>query len=96
MSEILQTNIFFLIASVATILFSVFLCIALFYIIKILKLAKSIIQKIESGSEVLAGDLAQIRQFFTGGGLLTRFLTFFMGSRAAKRRRKHALEEDTD
>jgi len=79
MTEILQTNIFFIIASIATICFSLFICFILFQIIKILQCVRSVLEKIEAGSEVLASDLAHIRLFFSEGSLLTRVFSFFAG-----------------
>ncbi len=92
MSEILQANIFFLIASIATVVFSLFVCFILYQIIKIIRLVKSILERIEEGSEVLAGDLTQIRMFFSEGSVLTKVLTFFAGRKVAKMARRKVKE----
>lgn len=93
MSEILQTNIFFVIASVATIFFSIFFCIALFYVIKILRLIRLILQKIESGTEVLSSNLSRVGVFFAEGGLVNRLMSFFIAKSSSRSRRKKALEK---
>lgn len=87
MNEILHANIFFFIASIATVCFSFFICYLLFQIIKIMQLIRSILEKIEAGSEVLASDLAHIRLFFSEGSFLTRILSFFGGGRKRSTRR---------
>lgn len=53
-----------------------------------MQLVRSILEKIEAGSEVLASDLAHIRLFFSEGSFLTRILTFFGGGSRRARRKK--------
>lgn len=91
MNEILHANIFFLIASVATVCFCILVSVALYQVIKILQLIRSVLERIEAGSEVLAGDLAQVRSFFAEGGFFSRFFgSFVPGTGARKTRRKRA------
>jgi hypothetical protein len=93
MNEILHANIFFVIASIATVCFCILVCYILFQVIKIMQLVRSILERIEAGSEVLASDLAHIRMFFSEDGLLTRILGLFGGARTARRRRTKREEE---
>lgn len=91
MNEILHANIFFIIASIATVCFCILISIALYHVIKILKLIRSVLERVEAGSEVLASDLAQVRSFFAEGGFFSRFFSSFMpGSTEKKSRRKRA------
>lgn len=53
-----------------------------------MQLVRSILEKIEAGSEVLASDLAHIRLFFSEGSFLTRILGFFGGGARKSSRRK--------
>jgi hypothetical protein len=96
MNEILQANIFFLIASIATVCFCILVCFILYQVIKIMQLVRSILERIEAGSEVLASDLAHIRMFFSEDGFLSRVLNMFGGNSAPKTpRRKKASESIT-
>lgn len=80
MNEILHANIFFIIASIATVCFSVLVCIVLYHVIKIMKLVREILTKLEAGSEVLAEDLAHMRQMVANGaGIFSRIIGLFFG-----------------
>ena len=91
MNEILQANIFFFIASVATVVFCILVCIALHHFIKILRSVRAILERVEEGSEVLADDLANIREVIVNGGFISRIIGLFWGgsdSAPTKRKRK--------
>lgn len=101
MDELLQANIFFFITSVAVIVFSVLLCIALYYIIKILKAVRSIAERVESGSEVIAEDVMRARNYILGGKIFSDVIGLFMGrgfkkSRARKTKRTESDTTDTE
>ncbi len=96
MNEILHANIFFIIASVATVCFCILVCFILFQVVKIMQLVRSILERVEAGSEVLASDLAHIRMFFSEDGLLTRVMGMFGGGKAKASRRKKARQEDEE
>jgi uncharacterized protein (UPF0335 family) len=89
MNEILHANIFFIIASIATVMFCVLTCIILFHVIKIVRSIRSIIERIEEGSEVIAQDVAHVRELVTSGGLMAKAAKFVMGlSKTARKKRK--------
>ncbi len=90
MSEVLHANIFFFIASVATVVFCILVCIALYHVIKILRSIRAIIERIEAGSEVIAEDLATVRSFVANGGMVSRIFGLFSGSTSSKRTRKQS------
>jgi hypothetical protein len=68
MNEILHANIFFVIASISTVIFSIILCMILYHVLKITKSLRSIIERIEAGSEVIANDVAHVRALIAEGG----------------------------
>jgi len=95
MNEILHANIFFLIASIATVIFCILTCIILYHVLKIVKSIRSIIEKIEAGSEVIANDVAHVRELIASGGMFSRAIQFIIGatrgrSSSGSRRKKHA------
>lgn len=96
MNEILHANIFFVIASLATVCFSVLICFVLYQVIKIMQVVRLILERIESGSEVLASDLAHIRMFFAEGGFFSSLLGMFgfgpKNSRSPKRKKRDIIE----
>lgn len=81
MSEILQANIFFFIASLATVLFTVMLCIALYHLIKILRMVRSITERIEAGSETIAEDMAAARDYFKEGSFFSHLISIFLSAK---------------
>jgi hypothetical protein len=96
MTEILQANIFFFIASIATIVFSIMACVAMYLIIKILISIRAIIGRIEAGSDLIADDIQAARAFVAGGGLLSHLISFVARaggarSKASSRRKNKEL-----
>jgi hypothetical protein len=95
MNEVLHANIFFLIASIATIVFCVFICFILYHVLKIVRSLRTIIERIEAGSEIIAQDVAHVRELITSGGIFSRVLQFFIGApRGSSRKRHHARTEE--
>ena len=86
MQEVLHANIFFVIASVATVFFSILLCLVLYQVFKITRSVRRIVERVESASELVAEDVAQLRSYVMQGGLFARILGFVMGNRPSKRR----------
>jgi hypothetical protein len=85
MSEVLQANIFFLIASIATVVFCIVVTMILFQIYKVMKTVRSILERIDSASEVMAEDVAQVRKLVTTGGLVSTIMGLVFGSKKKKR-----------
>jgi hypothetical protein len=88
MSEILQTNIFFAITSVAVVVFTLLLCIAIYQVIKILKSIRRIVTRIDEGSELIAEDVSQLRTYVTEGSLVSQVLSFVTGTSTKRATRK--------
>ncbi len=78
MTEILHANIFFIIASIGVILFTTLVCIAIYQIVKILRSVRTIVERVEEGSETLAEDVSQLRNYVVSGSLFSQIINFFM------------------
>lgn len=83
MSEVLQANVFFFITAGAVVVFTIFLCIATYHVIKILSSIRKIAKRIEEGSEILAEDISSIRNYVTEGSIISRILGFIAAQRHA-------------
>jgi C4-dicarboxylate transporter len=91
-NEVLHANIFFLIASVATVVFCIMVTMVLYQFYKIAQAVRSILDRIEAASEIMADDVAHVRQLIAGGGLFSSILSFILGS---KKRSTRAREKTT-
>jgi hypothetical protein len=87
MSEVLQANIFFIITSIAVVVFTLLVCVALYHVIKILRSIRKIIDRVDQGSELIAEDVAQLRAYVVEGSLVSQIMSFFLGSKSRTRRR---------
>ncbi len=98
MSEVLQANIFFFIASAATIVFAIMTCIVLYYVIKILITIRSIVERIEAGSDVIADDVSAMREFVKSGGLVAYLINRVSPKKRSTRssRAKQSTDEAND
>ena len=88
MDEVLQANIFFFVTSVAVIVFTLLLCLALFYIIKILQSVRRIINRIDTESEMIVEDVKQLRSYVLGGSLVSQLVSFLTRRRRGKTTRE--------
>lgn len=87
MTEVLQANIFFIIASVATVIFCLLVSLVLFQIYQIVKVARTILERIDAASETVAGDAAQLREFIARGGMFATIAKLFMKTKQRRNRR---------
>ena len=94
MSEVLQTNIFFLIASIATVIFCIVVTMILFQVYKITKSIRSILERVESASETMAEDAAHVRELIATGGLLSTIFSLAFGARRKKSRSKKSPADE--
>lgn len=89
MTEILQTNVFFFITAAAIIVFTMFLCVAVFYVINILRSVNNITKRLDASSENLTEDIKRLRHHVVTGGLWSQIVGLFVKTpRAKKRERK--------
>lgn len=93
MSEVLQTNIFFVITSIAVVVLTILLCFVLYHVIGILKNVRDITDKVKRGSEQLAEDAQAVRTF-VHEGIIGTARNFFGGGDAAKKAAKRAKKSD--
>lgn len=96
MEEILNANIFFVIASVATIVVCVLICIILFHVIRILVSIRLMIKQIEVGRDMLKNDFANVRTAITKGGLISHLLGSFLGKSTSRTRRRKVENEEEE
>lgn len=82
----MQANIFFFITSVAVIIFTIFLCVVLYYVIRILRAIRNIIDRVDAGSETIAEDIANLRSYVKEGGLFSSIVGLFSGKKGGRRR----------
>jgi membrane protein DedA with SNARE-associated domain len=96
MNEVLHANIFFIIASVATVVFCILVSVILYQVIKIMKIVRRVLERVEAGSEMLAEDLSKVRSFFAEGGPVARFIGFFVPTPKSTRRRRSKSDADDE
>lgn len=102
MTEVLQANVFFALTGIAVVVFTILLSIALYHLIKILKMVRRITERIEAGSETVAEDIAAARDYFKKGGFFSQIINIFMrakgfGAKKAKggrSKKKRQIEDE--
>ncbi len=78
MNDILHANIFFFITSVVVVILGVLAIFAFYYILGILKNIRDITDRAQRGSEVLAGDLQDLRANIKEEGMRFRHIKKFL------------------
>lgn len=100
MSEVLQANIFFVITSIAVVIFTILVCVALYQVIKILMSARRVMNRIESGTEAIVLEATKIKENLTHGGFFKNILRSIFAIRDSQkpkaRRRKDVTSEETE
>jgi hypothetical protein len=95
MSEVLQANVFFFIASIATVVFCILVSLVLYQVYKIVKAVRAIMERIEAASEVMAEDVTRVRELVANNGFLSSILNFVLGgSRTRTKSRKRTKTSD--
>ncbi len=89
MNEILHANVFFVIASIATVIFCIVTVLILFHVLKLVKSVRRIVERIEDASEQVADDMAHAREMFYNGGMIARVMGFMAGTRKRTRRTRN-------
>lgn len=88
MESFSHADLFFIISSIGTVLFMVLIGVILYQVIKILRLIRVILERVEAGSDRLAEDLSHVRAVIRQGGVISRFIGFFMPTGPRRRRKK--------
>jgi hypothetical protein len=94
MNEFLKMDIFFVVATVALVVFVIMLCVALWYMIKILRAVSHVAETVDAEAQAIKSDLDDARESIKreGAGLLSSLLTMVglagkTGKRLLKKRR---------
>lgn len=88
MSDILQTNIFFVITSVAVVVVTILVAVILVYVLYIVRNLKEMSDRLKEGSELLAGDFKELHEKIrNGNGGFKNVLSFVLGKVFTRRRR---------
>lgn len=88
---------FFIITSISVVVLTILVCVALFYLIRILRNVSDMTDRLKRGSEQLAEDAIAIRSFVHNGIIGTiknTFARFTQGGASSKSSKKK--HEDTD
>lgn len=78
MSEVLMTNVFFIITGTSVVIVSIFFLIVLYHVFKIIRTLRRIIEKIENGAEQVAEDAALLKDQLTSGKLFGTLVSYVM------------------
>lgn len=74
MNEILHANIFFIIASVGVVVFTIITTLILWQVFKVVSAIRRIVDRVEAGSVALAEDIEDLRNNLNP----SRFISFIM------------------
>ena len=94
MNEILHANVFFVIASVATVVFCIIVTMILWHVLQMVKRLRTIVERVEEASEQIAHDAAHLRRFVTQGGVFSKMIGIIMGVMASGQGRNRQHDED--
>lgn len=75
MSEVLQANVFFMITAVAVVVVTIFVAVALYHLIRILRAVRDIVERVREGSEVIAEDVANMREGIVTGRFFSAIMS---------------------
>ena len=92
MATLIHADIFFFITSIVTVVLSILLAIALFYIILILRDLRHLSGLVRKGGETLAEDMGEIRSAMIEGGTKMKSLVFDFFYRLFMQRHKRKTE----
>ncbi len=96
MSELLHANVFFFIASMATVVFCILVSLVLYQVLKIMQSVRAIMDRIEMKSEQIADDIDAMRTFVQHGSIVSTIFNLFAGRKRRGRRTAKAKEDDSD
>ena len=91
MEDILKADIFFFIASLGVVLFTILVGMALYQVVRILKLIRRIVERVDAGSEVLVDDIENLRESFSPARIIS-FIMSFIPMQAPRKRRRNDQE----
>ena len=98
MNEVLHANIFFVIASVATIVFCILVTLILYHVLKIVRAVRRLVERVEATSQQLSDDVVALRESVAAqSGFVMNFISSILGvtmSKPKRRRRATTAEDD--
>ena len=74
MSELLLTNVFFAITSIAVVVVTAVFVLVLLQVLKILRKLENILRQVQHGAERVVEDVAAFKREFVTGGLIMRII----------------------
>jgi len=77
MNEVLHANIFFILASIGTVIFMIFITAILWHVLKMVKTIRAILERIERASDIIASDAMEFRSSVKTG-MIGRIMSWFM------------------
>lgn len=83
MSETLLANLFFIITGSAILVVVAFLCVVLYQILKVMRILRDILERVQAGAEMLAEDARALREQIANGSITGRVVTAVMGAISA-------------
>ncbi len=93
MTETLQANIFFMIASFGVVALTILACILLYQAVRISQSIRRIVERIEASSEVLADDIENLRENLHPARFISFIMSLVPGMAPRPRRRKQNSED---
>jgi len=99
MADVLHADIFFFISSIATVILSILLAIALYYAIRILHDVRNVTEKIRKASDDLEHDFDQLRESVKGEGVRVKTIVeLVLGfiARQIPKPRSHRKSRDSE
>ena len=92
----MKADIFFFITSIAVILVTVGVIVALYYLVRILRNVRDVTDRVEEGTKALAEDLTVLRGSLKTGGFAWKHLFGFLGkhSRWFSSKKKRTSSEE--
>ncbi len=97
MSNILQADIFFFISSIATVIITIILSIAGYYIILIVRDARYVAKKLRDATDDLEEKFQEIREQVSEEGRKAKYIVdFFLGRFMGKKKGRSRVQKDEE
>jgi hypothetical protein len=97
MNNILQADIFFFISSIATVIITIILGIAGYYVILIVRDAKYITTKLRNATDDLEEKFQEVREQVSEEGRKAKYIVdFFLGRFMGKKKTRSRVQKDEE
>lgn len=88
MNEILHANIFFVIASIATVCFTILICLVLYQVFKVVSAIRRIVDRVETGSQAVAADIEKLRTSFNPMNIISFVMSMMPGMQSQQQQKE--------